>query len=116
MRKMPTEQVVRATRVYRTNKDASTALGITPRAFARLCRELGIDTPGERRQNRCRSFSEEKELSAEAQRTVGKAVRGRLAEAEPADRRRDRDPNSRTLVDWEGAPPRSALADPVDSA
>ena len=58
MRRTPTEQVVRAAKVYKTNKDASAALGITPRAFSRLCRELAIDTPGERRQFRGRPLSD----------------------------------------------------------
>ena len=44
---LPTDRtlVERAARVYHTNKDASQALGITTRSFARLCRKFGIPTP-----------------------------------------------------------------------
>ena len=48
MRKTPMDQVERAARLYRSNKDASRALGITVQAFGRLCREHGIETPYKR--------------------------------------------------------------------
>ena len=34
-----------AARVYRTNKDAAAALGITAPSFARACKREGIETP-----------------------------------------------------------------------
>ena len=45
MRPTPEQEVVRAARVYRTNRDVATALGVTSAAFARLCKRLGIATP-----------------------------------------------------------------------
>ena len=39
------EQVERVARIYRSNQDASRALGIEPRSFGRLCRRYGIETP-----------------------------------------------------------------------
>ncbi len=52
MQKTPIEQVERVARLYRTNKEASLALGITVQAFGRLCRQHRIETPGERRLKR----------------------------------------------------------------
>jgi hypothetical protein len=43
------DQVARAARLYHQNADASAALGVTPRSFSRLCRQLGIETPYARR-------------------------------------------------------------------
>ena len=37
--------VERAARIYTTNRDASSAMGITVRSFSRLCRRYGIETP-----------------------------------------------------------------------
>ena len=48
MRKTPIDQVERVARIYRSNKDASQALGITVQAFGRLCRQHGIETPYKR--------------------------------------------------------------------
>ena len=45
MHKTPRDQVERAARLYKSNKDASRALGITMQAFARICRQYGIETP-----------------------------------------------------------------------
>ena len=39
----------RAARVYKTNKDAGAALGMSMRGFARACRRYGIETPYARR-------------------------------------------------------------------
>ena len=39
------EQVERVARIYKSNHDASRALDIEPRSFARLCRRHGIETP-----------------------------------------------------------------------
>ena len=54
MRKTPLDQVERVARIYRSNADASRALGITTQAFGRLCRQHGIETPHSRRQHRDR--------------------------------------------------------------
>lgn len=48
MHKTPIDQVQRVARIYKSNKDASTALGITVQAFSRLCRQHGIETPYKR--------------------------------------------------------------------
>ena len=52
MQKTPVELVERAARVYKTNKDASLALGITTQAFSRICRRHQIETPRGRKQSR----------------------------------------------------------------
>ena len=52
MHKTPLEQVERAALLYRTNKDASAALGIAKQSFVRICRRHHIATPSARRQNR----------------------------------------------------------------
>ena len=44
MHKTPLEQVERAARLYRTNKDASAALGIAQQSFVRICRRHHIAT------------------------------------------------------------------------
>lgn len=49
MRKTPLEALTRVARMYKSNSDASRALGITPQAFARLCRQHSIETPHARR-------------------------------------------------------------------
>lgn len=50
---IPTEVLARAARVYKTNKEAGAALGMSMRGFARACRRNGIETPWARRQ-KCR--------------------------------------------------------------
>ena len=52
MRKTPIEQIERAARLYRSNREASLALSITAQAFARLCRQHGIETPYSRQRPR----------------------------------------------------------------
>ena len=52
MHKTPIDQVQRAARLYRTNKDACLALGITLQAFSRICRRHGIETPRARKAKR----------------------------------------------------------------
>jgi hypothetical protein len=47
---VPTEVLERAARVYKTNKEAGAALGMSMRGFARACRRNGIETPYVRRQ------------------------------------------------------------------
>jgi len=48
------DQVERAARVYRTNLDASRALGIELRSFGRLCRRHGVETPWARKRRQAR--------------------------------------------------------------
>jgi len=43
------QQIERAARLYKSNQDASQALGLSVRYFARLCKKHGIETPYERR-------------------------------------------------------------------
>ncbi len=49
------ETVERVARVYKSNQDASSALGITMRSFGRLCRKYDVETPYAKR---CRAISE----------------------------------------------------------
>ena len=49
------EQVERVARLYKSNKEASRALGITRGHFGRLCRKLSIETPyAKSHHGRCR--------------------------------------------------------------
>jgi hypothetical protein len=50
--KMCSESVARVARMYKQNKDASAALGISLRYFARLCRQYQIETPYARHRRR----------------------------------------------------------------
>ena len=52
MDKVSRDAVERVARIYNHNKDASQALGISLRYFARLCRHYGIETPYARRRRR----------------------------------------------------------------
>ena len=45
MDKVSRDSVSRAARIYKQNTDASDALGISLRYFARLCRQYEIETP-----------------------------------------------------------------------
>ena len=61
------EHVAHAARMYKTNADASSALGITMRSFGRLCRRHGIETPYVRKRRMRRAAEEgavEEELPA----------------------------------------------------
>ena len=49
MEKVSSQEIERIARIYNENKDASAALGISLRHFARLCRHYGIETPYARR-------------------------------------------------------------------
>lgn len=53
MKNISVEDVARVARMYKRNLDASQALGIAVRYFARLCRKYDIETPyaRKRRQN-----------------------------------------------------------------
>jgi hypothetical protein len=44
----PKERIEKAARMYKSNRDASEALGILPGSFGRLCRKYNIITPSER--------------------------------------------------------------------
>ena len=46
----PKDEIVRVARIYASNGDAARALGVTPRSFARLCKEYEIETPYVRKQ------------------------------------------------------------------
>lgn len=48
-RRIDSERIQRAARIYSTNEAASRALGIEPRSFSRLCRRYGVETPYARR-------------------------------------------------------------------
>lgn len=52
MREITRDQLERVSRIYKTNKDAYKALGISPGMYAQLCRQYRIETPLERRR-RC---------------------------------------------------------------
>jgi uncharacterized protein YjhX (UPF0386 family) len=43
------EQIERVARIYKSNQDASLALGITIRSFSRLCRKYEIESPYDRK-------------------------------------------------------------------
>ena len=45
MDKVSCDPVARAARIYKKNKDASAALGISLRYFSRLCRQYEVETP-----------------------------------------------------------------------
>jgi histone H3/H4 len=58
MRKTPIDQMERVARLYRSNKEASEALGITVQAFSRICRQHGIETPHKRQQRGRQRFAD----------------------------------------------------------
>ena len=49
MESIEKERLERVARIYKSNKDASRALGIAPGSFSRACRRYGIETPYVRR-------------------------------------------------------------------
>jgi hypothetical protein len=57
MDKIDRETIERVARVYKSNRDASQALGISFRYFARLCREYGVETPYARKRRRTRAYA-----------------------------------------------------------
>jgi len=52
VKKISREAVERVARIYKSNQDASQALGISFRYFSRLCREYGIETPYAKKRRR----------------------------------------------------------------
>ena len=52
MQKTDRARVERAARIYASNKEASSALGIALGSFGRLCQQYGIETPYARRRRR----------------------------------------------------------------
>ena len=46
------DRIERAARMYASNHDAGSALGIAPGSFSRLCRRYGIETPQARKRRR----------------------------------------------------------------
>ena len=51
-KKLTRNEVERAARVYRMNKDAWQALGISDKTFVKLCHRYGVVTPAEREKRR----------------------------------------------------------------
>ncbi|MEW6752769.1 MAG: hypothetical protein AB1505_17590 [Candidatus Latescibacterota bacterium] len=43
------DQIERVARIYKSNQDASRALGITIRSFSRLCHKYQVESPHSRR-------------------------------------------------------------------
>lgn len=62
-------RVARAARMHHESKAAARALGLTPTAFVRLCREYGIETPYGRR---CRERQEAKARRGQADQAQGR--------------------------------------------
>ena len=54
-RGVPKDTIERVARIYKSNEDASNALGITMRSFGRLCRKYDVETPYAKR---CRMLQE----------------------------------------------------------
>jgi hypothetical protein len=52
------DQLERIARLYKTNKDAGSAIGMHPGAFARLCRQHGILTPYVRQRREANSSAD----------------------------------------------------------
>lgn len=52
MEKIAKERIERVARIYKSNRDASRALGMAPESFARACRRYRIDTPYMRQMKR----------------------------------------------------------------
>lgn len=52
--KIDQRQVERCARMYRSNKDAAAALGVSAPNFGRLCRRYGLETPSARHTRRLR--------------------------------------------------------------
>ena len=54
MEEIARERLERVARIYKSNKEASAALGIAPASFSRACRRHGIETPYARTRKRDR--------------------------------------------------------------
>lgn len=52
MEKIAKERLERVARIYKSNREASRALGMAPESFARACRCYRIDTPYKRQMKR----------------------------------------------------------------
>ena len=61
MQKIDPKRIEMAARIYRSNEDASQALGIAPGSFSRLCRLYGIETPYARRRRKRQECRQRKE-------------------------------------------------------
>ena len=57
------DQIERVARIYKSNQDASQALGIAMQSFGRLCRKYGIETPYVRRQRQRRQARRRNEIA-----------------------------------------------------
>lgn len=51
MNRVNKQALERVARIYKSNKEASQAIGLHPRSFSRLCRQHGILTPYVRQRN-----------------------------------------------------------------
>ena len=56
MEKISKERIERVARIYASNTEASSALGIALGSFGRLCRRYGIETPYARKRRRLHSI------------------------------------------------------------
>ena len=54
MTKITKEELERVARIYKSNADASSALGIALGSFSRACRRYGVETPYKRKQRQRR--------------------------------------------------------------
>ena len=45
MEEIARERLERVARIYKSNKEASAAIGMAPASFSRACRRHGIETP-----------------------------------------------------------------------
>lgn len=53
------DRIERAARIYASNHDAGSALGIAPGSFSRLCRRYGIETPQARKRRQRSEWKQE---------------------------------------------------------
>ena len=64
MRKIDKEELERAARIYKSNKEASAALGIACGSFSRACRIHGVETPYSRARRKRREAQEKTRVSS----------------------------------------------------
>jgi len=58
------EQIERVARIYKSNQDASRALGITIRSFSRLCRKYEVESPYARKRRDLQELRKRHALAA----------------------------------------------------
>ena len=64
MHKKDPERIARAARIYASNQEASSALGIAAGSFSRLCRLYQIETPYARKRRRRTEWDRRDEVEA----------------------------------------------------